>query len=146
MQQCLTGSASGNYNLIQPTGLTANITKANLAVSGISTANKVYDSTVSAVVSGTAAVSALGNDTVTVSGVGVGAFASKNAADNIGVTVSGYAIAGADSGNYNLLQPAGLNANITKANLIVSGLTAANKVYNKDLVALQWLMHWVTIT
>ena len=131
----LTGSASGNYNLIQPTGLTANITKANLAVSGISTANKVYDSTVSAVVSGTAAVSALGNDTVTVSGVGVGAFASKNAADNIGVTVSGYAIAGADSGNYNLLQPAGLNANITKANLIVSGLTAANKVYNKDLVA-----------
>jgi hypothetical protein len=44
----LTGSDAGNYNLIQPTGLTATINKANLGVSGVVASDKTYDATTTA--------------------------------------------------------------------------------------------------
>nr|WP_269751347.1 YDG domain-containing protein [Azospira inquinata] len=131
----ISGADAGNYNLVQPTGLTANITKANLGVSGVSASNKTYDATVTATLTGTAAVSALGSDAVTLSGTGTGTFADKNVGTGKAVTISGYTISGADAGNYNLVQPTGLTANITKADLTVSGLSASSKVYDTTTAA-----------
>ncbi|WP_229255182.1 YDG domain-containing protein, partial [Duganella phyllosphaerae] len=71
----LSGADAGNYVVAQPTGLTASVSKASLAVSGIAASNKTYDATTGATVSGTAAVSALGSDIVAVTGTGVGSFA-----------------------------------------------------------------------
>jgi hypothetical protein len=45
------------------------------------------------------------------------------------VTISGLTLGGTDSGNYTLIQPSA-TADITTAALIVSGVTASNKVYN----------------
>jgi hypothetical protein len=42
-------------------------------------------------------------------------FADANAANGKLVTISGYTFGGADMGNYNLLQPQGVTANITAA-------------------------------
>jgi hypothetical protein len=66
----LTGTDANNYNLIDPTGLTATINKANLTVGGISASDKTYDTTTSATLSGTASVTALGSDVVSVTGTG----------------------------------------------------------------------------
>ena len=126
----ISGADAGNYNLLQPTGLTANITKADLQVTGLTANNKVYDTTNGATLSGTATVAALGNDVVTAGGTAIGNFTDKNVGNGKSVTVSGVTISGADAGNYNLLQPTGLTANITKADLQVIGLTANNKVYD----------------
>ncbi len=126
----LSGADAGNYNIVQPTGLTASITKANLAVSGIIAANKTYDGTSAATLSGTAAVSAFGSDVVSVTGSATASFADKNAGAGKAVTVSGYSLTGSDAGNYNIVQPAGLTATISKADLAVSGLSAANKIYD----------------
>jgi hypothetical protein len=123
----LSGLDAGNYNLVQPAGLTATINKANLAVSGISAANKTYDGTTAAILTGTATVSAIGSDVVSVSGTGTGTFAIKNVGTGKAVTVSGYSLTGADAGNYNVVQPSGLTADVTKADLAVTGVTAANK-------------------
>jgi hypothetical protein len=131
----ISGAAAGNYTLVEPTGLTANITPANLLLSGITANNKVYDATVAATLSGTATVTPLGNDRVAVSGTGVGAFTNKNAGANKAVTVSGYTLTGADAGNYTLVEPTGLSANINPANLTVGGVTAANKVYDGTVAA-----------
>ncbi|WP_426085221.1 YDG domain-containing protein [Janthinobacterium sp. PSRC1-1] len=126
----LAGADAGNYVVTQPSGLTATINKASLAVSGIAAVDKTYDATTGAALSGTAAVAALGRDSVTVAGIGAGSFADKNAGANKAVTVSGYTLAGADAGNYVVEQPSGLTATINKASLAVSGIAAVDKTYD----------------
>nr|WP_314487130.1 YDG domain-containing protein [uncultured Pseudomonas sp.] len=131
----LTGASAGNYNLVLPTGLSAEITPASLQVVGIAAADKVYDSTTGATLSGTATVAALGSDVVAVTGTGIGTFASKNVANNQAVSVTGYTLSGADAGNYSIVQPTGLSAAITRASLTLSGVSAADKVYDGTTAA-----------
>ncbi len=131
----LSGSAASNYSLTQPTGLSADITKADLSISGITATNKVYDTTTAASLAGTAALNALGNDVVNVSGTGTALFADKNAGTGKTVSVTGFTITGTDASNYNVVQPTGLTADITKADLNISGITAANKVYDATRTA-----------
>ena len=131
----LAGADAGNYNLVQPAGLTADIARANLAVAGVTANNKTYDATTSATLGGTATVAALGADVVSVAGTGTGTFANKNAGAGKAVTVTGFSLAGADAGNYNIVQPTGLTATINKANLAIGGLAASDKVYDATTAA-----------
>lgn len=112
----LGGADAGNYTLSAPT-LTADITPAILILSGLRALDKVYDATTAATLAGTASLSsALGSDQVSLSGSGVGSFADKNVGTGKAVSVGGYALSGADAGNYTLAQPA-LRAAITPAQL-----------------------------
>ncbi|KTS92195.1 hypothetical protein NS376_23490, partial [Pseudomonas oryzihabitans] len=131
----LSGADAGNYNLVQPSGLTANISKASLALVGLAVSNKVYDGTTAATLSGNGSVSAFGSDVVSVTGSGSAVFADKNAGANKAVNVSGYSLTGADAGNYNLVQPSGLTGTISKADLLLSGLGISNKVYDGTTAA-----------
>ena len=117
----LSGADAGNYVVAQPTGLTADITKADLVVSGISGVNKTYDATTTATLSGSASVSALLSDVVSVTGTGTGSFANANADMGKAISVTGYTLTGSDAGNYNLVQPTGVTASINKANLTLTG-------------------------
>src|SRR5205814_6627968 len=74
-------------------------------------------------------------DAVSVTGTPTGAFASKDVANGIGVTVTGTSLTGAQSGNYTLTQQTGLTANITPKALSVSGLSASNKTYDATTTA-----------
>jgi filamentous hemagglutinin family protein len=131
----LSGADAGNYTLVQPTGLTANITPATLFVTGVTASNKVYDATTTDSLSGTASVAGLNGDSVSVTGTGTGVFSTKNVGNGRGVTVSGYTLAGADASNYTLVQPTGLTANITPASLFVTGVSASNKIYDATTTA-----------
>ena len=71
-------SNQSGYDIITAGFGTVEITKANLSVSGLTAQNKVYDATTTATLSGTAGVSALGSDSVTLSGTASGAFGDKN--------------------------------------------------------------------
>ncbi|MBV5329459.1 MAG: filamentous hemagglutinin N-terminal domain-containing protein [Chlorobium sp.] len=124
-----------DYDLVFAEGSTIEITPAGLTVTGLTAANKVYDGADTATLNGTAAVSALNGDTVTLVGTGSGVFANKNVGTNKVVTVSGYSLGGVDAGNYTIAQPTGLTANITPADLAVTGLNAANKVYDGTALA-----------
>ena len=123
------GSDAGNYTLVQPAGLTASITPADLTVSGLTANSKVYDGNRTATLSGSAAISKLGTDDVSLGGSGSGSFADKNFGTGKAVTVTGYTISGSDAGNYHLVQPTGVAADISKATLTVSA-TGLNKVYD----------------
>ncbi len=131
----LTGKDAGNYVVVQPSGLNADITAASLTVSGVTASDKVYDATAAASLAGTASVTALGSDVVSVSGTGTGLFADKNVGTGKAVTVSGYSLFGADAGNYVVVQPGGLSADITPASLTVSGISADDKVYDATTAA-----------
>ncbi|MEO8155567.1 MAG: YDG domain-containing protein, partial [Rhizobacter sp.] len=106
----LGGADASNYSVVQPVGLTANVTAANLAVGGVAVVGRVYDATSTAGLTGTAVVRAFLSDSVTVAGTGVGSFANKNVGTNKAVTVTGYTLSGADASNYSVVQPVGLTA------------------------------------
>ena len=120
----LTGSASGNYSLTQPTGLTANITSLGLTVSSPSATSKSYDGNANIAVSGTL-LTPIGGDDVSLNTTGT--VTNANIGTGKTVTVS---LSGAKAGNYSLTQPSGLVANITPAsanstggNISTSGFT-----------------------
>jgi hypothetical protein len=110
----ISGSASGNYSLTQPT-LTGSITKAALTVTGASVTPHVYDGTENAAITGATLSGVLSGDTgkVTLGNATTGTFAQSTVGTGISVATA-MTISGSASGNYSLTQPT-LTGNITAA-------------------------------
>ena len=130
----LAGADSGNYELSTTTATTtADIT--GISVTPQFTAdNKTYDGTTAATIASRSLTGVIGTDDVTLTG-GTASFASSTAANAITVTATGFTLAGADSGNYQLSSTsANATADITKAtvNPIVS---VNNKTYDGTTAA-----------
>jgi hypothetical protein len=128
----VSGTDAANYSLVQPAGLTANITVRSVGINNVTANNRVYDGgTVATLNTGTAALAGasgstglVGGDVVTLSSAGAtGAFADKNVGTGKAVTASGFTIGGTDATNYSLAQPAGLTANITARPITVTATT-----------------------
>ncbi|MFZ4106443.1 beta strand repeat-containing protein, partial [Flavobacterium sp.] len=118
----LSGADASKYILIQPTGLTADITPLTLTLSGVSAQNKVVDGTNVAIINATL-VGVISGDLVTFNGTGT--FESSNVGQGIAVT-STATLSGADAGNYTFVQPTGLIANITDKVLYYNSFTGAS--------------------
>ena len=110
------GNSGNNYTMTYANNTTSTINKRDIAVTA-SGQNKTYDGTTAAtVIYGDNRVA---SDALSVSGMA--AFADKNAADGVGVSVSGISISGTDAGNYNLNNTtAATTANIDRAALTVT--------------------------
>ena len=123
----ISGADATNYTLVQPAGLSGDIARATLAISGMTASNKVYDGTTAAtLVTAGGSVAPLGTDTVALDVAGASAaFADKNVGAAKPVTVSGLTISGSDAANYVLVQPVGLAADIgARAITITAGSNA----------------------
>jgi len=132
----LAGADAGNYTVIQPTGLAANITGKTLTITGAVATNRAYDGSMIIGVGGGTLVGVATNDVVTlVDANAAGTVASKVVGTNKAVTVTGYLLGGTDAGNYSLTQPTGLTADITRKTLTVTGATAQDKNYNGNTTA-----------
>ena len=112
---------------------TVTVAQKDVTITGLGAANKVYDGNDTATVTGTAAVAGkVGSDDVTVTG-GTATFDNKNVGAGKTVTFGGYGLGGTAAGNYNLTaQPASVTAEITAKEVTVTGITAANRSYEKD--------------
>jgi autotransporter-associated beta strand protein len=126
----LGGLSSANYSLVQPTGITGNITAKQLSIGGVTVSNKVYDGLTGATVTGGTLTGLVGSDGANVILSQSGEFASANVANGISVAVTG-SISGSASGNYTLVQPDAVTANITPKTLTVSGTVVADKTYDR---------------
>ncbi|MEG8038622.1 YDG domain-containing protein [Sphingomonas sp. LR60] len=125
----LTGAAAGNYVLSQPSGLTATITAKQLTLGGVAAQGRAYDGTTAIALTGGSLSGVVGSDIVGVAG-GTGVSASRNAGTHA-VSASGFALNGADAGNYLLAgQPTGLSATITPLAVTLSGVSAVNRSYD----------------
>ncbi|CAN1553334.1 Filamentous haemagglutinin, N-terminal [Burkholderiaceae bacterium] len=146
----LTGAQSGNYALTQPSDNTARITAKALTVSGLSSANKVYDATTTAAVNGTAVLQtaiaagagtssdgkAYAVDSVSLTGTALGNFNTKDVITANTVAFSGLGLTGTGADNYSLTQHANATTpRITAKALTVSGVTTADKVYDGTTTA-----------
>ncbi|MBD0687626.1 hypothetical protein CGA22_24275 [Pseudomonas sp. PSB18] len=130
----LGGSGASNYVLASGSGTTtADITAAMLTVTGTTAANKTYDATTAATLSGGALSGIVSGDSVMLGQSGT--FSDKNVAT--GKTVSYInSLSGGDASNYVLASGSGTTtADITAATLTVAGTTAANKTYDGTTVA-----------
>ena len=129
------GTDAGNYAITDQASTTAAITPKALTLSGLMAADKVYDGTTAAQLSGGTLSGMVGGETLNLGGL-AGAFADKNAGTNKAVTVSGTVMDGTGlASNYAIATPAGLAATITPKALTVSGMTAGDKVYDGTTAA-----------
>ena len=106
---------NGNYSVTAPT-VTATISPKEVVIVDLSGANKPYDGILSATLTGTAnllGVELADQASVVLGGAPLVSFVSENAGVGIGLVVSGYALSGAEALNYQVVQPAGLSADIT---------------------------------
>jgi len=133
------GSAS-NYKLAT-SNLWATITPRPLTVTATGV-SKVYDGLLSANVTYAYrddGMSSYGSYLVTGDLLSIGgkaSFLDKNVGTGKTVNVSGITLGGADAGNYTLSNTTAITtADITKASLSITGLTANNKVYDGTTVA-----------
>jgi ribosome-associated translation inhibitor RaiA len=132
----LSGADAGNYQISSVAGsTTADITRKDLGVASVTAANKVYDGTTAATLSFGASSGVISGDDVSITGLS-GVFSDKNVGVAKTVTVSGGSLSGADAGNYQVSSIATTtSADITRKDLGVATVTAANKVYDGTTAA-----------
>ena len=112
------GVDNTNYT-VSHANTAADISPATLPVTGLTAANKIYNTTTAATLIGTAVVAPLGSDLVYVGGTGSGVFVDPNVGTGKAVIVNGYSLNGTDAGNYAVVQPTGLTANITAVPVVI---------------------------
>ncbi|MDI1256589.1 MAG: YDG domain-containing protein [Flavobacterium sp.] len=126
--------SNDNYNATSATQ-TLTVTAKSLSITGLTANNKSYDGNTNATLSGTAALSGIvsGDEAnVILTGTPVAAFTSSAVGTNIPVNVTGYSLTGLAAGNYFLLQPTVLAADIiaTTPTIFISGaLASLNTTY-----------------
>ena len=109
---------SSNYTLTFFDTVSFVITPKELTIVGATATNRVYNATVNVAVSGGSLVGVVDGDEVNLnSSAAAGTMASPNAGVDIPVLVTGYALYGADIGNYTLTQPTDVTVTITAASV-----------------------------
>jgi filamentous hemagglutinin family protein len=128
----LSGADAGNYSIAATNGLTVTIVPRDLTAT-YSAANKIYDGSASASVSGTS-VDVLGSDSVSVAGTG--RFVDgKNAGTGKNVSVTAGRLTGTDAANYTLLNTtASTTADITQRDLTAT-FAGGTRVYDGSMAA-----------
>ena len=110
-------TGSTNYAATDVTN-TLTVLPKNLTVIGAAASNKVYDTTLSASLSGGSLTGVINSDDVTLENSATGTFASASVSN--GIAVQSYmTLGGTRAGQYTLSQPA-LSANITPANQTIT--------------------------
>ncbi|MFY7817415.1 MAG: beta strand repeat-containing protein [Akkermansiaceae bacterium] len=108
---------SANYTVTQPS-LSANITVKELTVTGAVVTTRPYNTTTTAGILGATLSGMIGSDVVTLTNDTTGVFAQANVGENIAVTTT-MGLAGADAGNYSIVQPT-LTGTIVKADQLIT--------------------------
>jgi hypothetical protein len=131
----LSGTTAGNYQLSSTSATAqADITAYALTVSATA-GDKTYDTSTAESVF-TTTVTGLGADDVTATG-GTASFDGANAGSHT-VTVSGYSLTGAASGNYSITNPtATASAAINKADPVITWATPADITFDTALSGTQ---------
>jgi hypothetical protein len=129
------GADLNNYTITDQATTSASITPKALTVSGISASDRVYDGGIAAAVSTAAATlgGLVSGDDLSVAATGV--FDTRNVGTGKTVTLTS-SYGGADLGNYVITGQASTTASISARTVTVSGITAADKVYDGTLAAL----------
>jgi hypothetical protein len=127
-------AGNDNWNAANPVTQTISIAPKSVTAS-IAASDKAYDATNTATITSRILTGVMNSDVVSLTG-GTATFTDPYVGNGKTVTATGLTLSGADAGNYVLASTnATTTASITPATLTVSGLTAANKVYDGGTTA-----------
>ncbi|VFM95686.1 MAG: hypothetical protein BECKG1743F_GA0114225_100871, partial [Candidatus Kentron sp. G] len=141
----LSGDDAGNYTITDASSATASISAKAITATGIDAADKVYDSTTTASLSGGVISGGSTSDTdnlfitgdsvslVDTSGA-TGTFADEHVGTR-GVTITGLSLSGDDAGNYTITDASNASATISTKAITATGINAADKVYDSTTTA-----------
>jgi filamentous hemagglutinin family protein len=129
----LAGPDAGNYRLAAGATTTGTITPLSISAAGITAADKVYDGSRDATLSGSLS-DVLGGDDVSLAGA-TGSFDDRHAGVDKPVTILTGSLAGADAGNYVLAGRHTTTATIAPRPITAAGITAVDRVYDGTRVA-----------
>jgi hypothetical protein len=113
---------NGNYSVTAPT-VTATITPKEVVIVELRGANKPYDGTLEGALTGSGSllgVEAVDQSHVVVGGTPLVSFVTEKVGLEIELIVSGYVLSGLEAGNYSVVQPVGLAANITPKAAVIT--------------------------
>lgn len=118
------------YNSATGSG-TLEVTKRAITTQGLAVADRIYDATRVAVVdhSGVTFDNMVAGDVLTAADT-TGLFDTKDVGTDKSIALTGTTYGGADLGNYTITDQTSTTATINKRPVTVSGLTAADKVYD----------------
>nr|WP_280959751.1 Ig-like domain-containing protein [Anaerophaga thermohalophila] len=126
-----TGTNLSNYNISYIPGNLSVIAKTTLEISGLDIADKTYDGNTDATINSWGSLVGIqpGDDVTLDTSSATASFEDSNAGENKTVIISGLTLTGEDAAAYELNLPA-TTATINPAEIILSGFTASNKIYN----------------
>ncbi|HEV2501721.1 MAG TPA: YDG domain-containing protein [Mesorhizobium sp.] len=132
----LGGSDAGNYTLANTTASTsADISKASLLLVDLAAANKIYDGSRSATLTGGHLDGLFGSDQVSFTHSNA-LFSDKNAGTGKVVILGGITLSGRDAANYSIGETALATADIARATIFaIAGIRGVNKTYDGTTVA-----------
>jgi hypothetical protein len=113
---------NGNYSVTAPT-VTATITPKEVVIVELRGANKPYDGTLEGALTGSGSllgVEAVDQSHVVVGGTPLVSFVTERVGLEIELIVSGYVLSGLEAGNYSVVQPVGLAADITPKAAVIT--------------------------
>jgi trimeric autotransporter adhesin len=125
----LSGADAGNYSLTSVTTTTADITALEITGAFTVPASKVYDGGTLATVLTRTLIGTIGGDVVSLTG-GIANYDNKNVGPVKTVTLTGYALSGADAGNYNLTGVVTATAAISAFGIAGHITVPPTRVYN----------------
>ena len=129
------GNSGGNYNVSYTNNTNSVITQKNLRLV-IPGGTKEYDGTSNITFNGAISITdIIGTDNVSLGTGNVTSYVDKNVGTNKAVYWNGFQLLGVDAGNYNLPVTANSTESITPKVITISGITAANKVYDGNTTA-----------
>ncbi|NBV96720.1 MAG: hypothetical protein EBT30_04110 [Verrucomicrobia bacterium] len=120
---------ASNYALTQPTGVTGTITAKALTITGATVADRIYDGSSDAPLSGGTLVGVFGSEDVQLRSLAA-SYADAHVGAAKPVANTGFSLTGADIGNYTLTQPT-LTGRVDPKNLFVTGVTAVTRAYDR---------------
>ena len=129
----LSGSDATNYSLTSVATTTASITPRDTIIGSFTVADKTYDGTTAATITGRSLAGTVPSDDVSLTG-GSATFDDKNVGLDKTVTGTGFTLGGADAGNYALGSVSHATADID-AKLITGSFAADDKTYDGDTSA-----------
>ena len=131
----LGGGDAGNYTLANTTATTtADISKASLLLIDFTAANKIYDGSRSATLTGGHLDGLFGSDQVSFAHLNA-LFSDKNAGTGKVVILGGITLSGRDAANYSIGETALTTADIARATISATGIRGVNKTYDGTTVA-----------
>jgi filamentous hemagglutinin family protein len=132
----VTGADASNYRVGGVDGLTVDIAQRPVTLAGVAAVDRVYDGTtlVNVNASGATITGAIAGDLLSVAASATGTMADRHVGAAKPVSVAGVALAGADAGNYVVIDSAPITVNITPRE-ISAVLAGVDKVYDGTTAA-----------